>query len=174
MAKGVVSVILLKARRGLGPVGSLVSVAPGYARNFLIPTGSALLATKDNLVIFEKHRDEALRENQLKLAESKQLAEKFVGRSVVIIRPSGGDGRLFGSVTTKQIAASLAEQGISIDPQSIVLKEGGIKSIGCYNVDVVLHADIVAHFKVIVARSLIEAEPFIRGHENHHTEHIEE
>lgn len=160
--KGGANVILLRARKGLGSVGSIVTVAPGYARNCLIPCGSALLATKSNLELFEKKKDQALRENQLKLTESKLLSEKFLGRSVVLIRPASGDGRLFGSITTKQIAEGLKSSGITIDHQSILLRQG-IRSIGCYQVEAVLHADIIVTFKVVVSRSMIEAEPFIKN-----------
>ncbi|MBW8005471.1 MAG: 50S ribosomal protein L9 [candidate division NC10 bacterium] len=140
-------VILIQEVPHLGQVGDQVDVARGYARNFLIPRKWAVEATSSNLRALEQIKAQARqREDRLK-QEAETIAERVRGVTLTIARPVGEQDRLFGSVTSSDIAELLAQQGIHLDRKKIAL-EGPIKALGTYAVPVRLYRDTVAEIQV--------------------------
>jgi len=144
-------VILLKDVVSLGKTGEKVNVAPGYARNYLIPKKLALKATKDSLKKLEeiKLRDEKAKDKDKLNAEA--LKEKIEVLTLTLRKTAGEEDKLFGSVTSSDIAASLSAEGIDVDKRKIVIDES-IKRIGEYTVLVKLFSEITATLKIEVAR----------------------
>lgn len=144
-------VILRNAIDKLGHPGDIVSVSPGYARNFLLPRGLAYQATPGNLkrIAAEKSRLEAL-ENERKAA-AEAVAEKLAEVSVTFAARVGEEGKLFGSVTTADIAHQLEAQGFKFEKRQIELNEP-IKALGMYKVPIRLHADVHPEIKVWVIK----------------------
>lgn len=143
-------VILLEKVINLGTLGDVVKVKDGYARNFLIPQGKAKRATPGNLAEFEKRRAdlEKVQAEALSAAQAKGAA--IDGTTVQIARKAGVDGRLFGSVSTHDIAEALEQQGHSVERASIRLPQGPLKAVGDYDVSISLHTDVLANIKVSV------------------------
>lgn len=144
-------VILRNAVDKLGHPGDIVSVSPGYARNFLIPRGFAYEATVGNRkrIALEKSRLEAL-ENE-RIAAAQAIADKLAEVSVTFAARVGEEGKLFGSVTTADIAQQLEAQGFKIEKRQIELNEP-IKTLGVYRVGIRLHADVHPEIKVWVIK----------------------
>ncbi|OVE73610.1 50S ribosomal protein L9 [bacterium B13(2017)] len=144
-------VILEKTIPKLGLIGAIVKVADGYARNFLLPKKLAIMATKHNVAMVEK-RIKAIRAKELQEQQAFQsLAEKLEGVSVNIEVKASEDGKLFGSVSNKEIAESLKEKGFDIDKKSIDLEEH-IKYLGVYTIALKLHHLVQTEIKVWVIR----------------------
>ena len=144
-------IILLEKVVNLGNLGDVVKVKDGYARNFLIPTGRAKRATPANLAEFETRRVELERVAGEKLVAAQAAAEKINGLTVQIVRKAGVDGRLFGSVTTADIAEALAANGhAEIEKSAVRMPNGPIKVIGDSTVSVALHTDVVVEITVSV------------------------
>ncbi|HHV62849.1 MAG TPA: 50S ribosomal protein L9 [Firmicutes bacterium] len=143
-------VILTQDVKSLGKQGQTVEVAEGYARNYLFPRGLAIEASKSNLKVLEE-RNEALRRKEARLAEeARRIAEKLEVATITISARSGEEGRLFGSVTAKDIADSIKRTlGIDVDKRKIDLPEP-IKVTGSYKVPVKLHQDVGCSIKVEV------------------------
>jgi large subunit ribosomal protein L9 len=144
-------VILRQDFEALGEAGKTFTVKDGYARNFLIPRGIAYEATDRNLRMFEqdKHRLEARKSREKRLAEAVQT--KLDGVSVTATVPVGEEDRVFGSVTTQDIAELLVAKGFEIDKRKILLTEP-IKALGFYEVPVKLHSEVQAVIKVWVVK----------------------
>jgi len=144
-------VILRNAIDKLGHPGDIVSVSPGYARNFLLPRGLAYQATPGNLkrIAAEKNRLEAL-ENERKAA-AQAIADKLAEVSVTFAARVGEEGKLFGSVTSSDIAHQLEAQGFKIEKRQIELNEP-IKALGMYKVAIKLHADVHPEIKVWIIK----------------------
>jgi len=134
---------------GLGRAGEVVKVRPGYGRNYLIPRGLALAATRGNMAQLEHQKRLIAAELARVLAEHKAMAQKLKGVSVSIARKKGDAGKLFGSVSTKDIAEALANQNITIDRKLIKLDEP-FKAIGTYEVPVRFSGDITETIRVNV------------------------
>jgi large subunit ribosomal protein L9 len=143
-------VILMERVVNLGGLGDVVKVKDGYARNFLIPQGKAKRATPANLAEFEKRRAELEKAQAEALAAAQSRAEKLEGATVQVTRKAGVDGRLFGSVTTIDIAEALQALGHEVERSMIRLPQGPIKSAGEYHIDVAPHSDVLAHITVAV------------------------
>lgn len=142
-------VILTEDVPHLGNMGDVVEVKPGYGRNYLIPKGLAVQASRSNRAEFDHLLKQIeFRREQLR-ASAMDVASALDGMSVTIAKKAGDDDRLFGSVTNRDIEAALAAQGQTVDRRRIVLKEP-IKTLGIYEVPVKLHADVVAMTKVWV------------------------
>ena len=142
-------VVLREHVEHLGERGEIVSVAPGYARNYLLPKGLALEATPGNLkTIGHQHRIWAVR-GAKELAEAEALAERVGQLTLVVTKKAGETGTLFGSVTTAEIAQLLAVEGDKVDRRRIV-SEQAIKSVGSFEVPVKLHSKVTAHVKLEV------------------------
>ncbi len=144
-------VILLEKVANLGDLGDVVRVRDGYARNFLIPQRIARRATDAALQEFEARRAELEKVQAEKLATAKSVGEKLSGYALTMLEKAGVDGRLFGSVTSMDIAAALAKNGFdSVTKGQIRLPEGALKAVGEYPVTVVLHPDVVVDINVVV------------------------
>ncbi len=155
-------VILLERIGRLGQMGDVVNVKDGYARNFLLPQGKALRATKDNMTDFESRRVQ-LEANTLELKkEAEAVAEKLNGKQFISIRQSGDTGQLYGSVSTRDIADVVKEGGFTIDRRQVVL-ERPIKTLGVHELKVALHPEVLVKIAINVARSQDEADRQARG-----------
>lgn len=142
-------IVLLKDIEKLGSFGSVVSVAPGYARNYLLPRKHALPATDSNIKFAEKERQlRQLRDNRAQMA-AEVLAEKIQELSCTIAKQVGENDRIFGSVTAIDIVKSLKVEGIEVDKKDILLKNP-IKALGIYDVPVKLHSNVTTTLKVWV------------------------
>jgi len=150
-------VILLERIHKLGQMGEVVKVRNGFGRNYLIPQGKALNATKAAMADFEKRRVQLEARNLELKAEAQKLAASVDGRSVVQIRQAGEAGNLFGSVSARDIAAALTADGVSIDHHQIRLDQP-IKTSGLHPVIVALHPEVEVTVTVNVARTAEEAE----------------
>jgi len=160
-----IELILMQRVEKLGQMGERVRVKPGYARNFLLPQGKAIRATKENLERFSQQRAQLEAQNLKRREEAERIAERVAGLSVVLIRQAGESGSLYGSVSARDIAdACKAEGGLKIE-RSQVLLEQPIKTLGLTNVRVELHPEVHITVVVNVARSPEEAERQARGEE---------
>ncbi len=144
-------VILTKDVKGLGKAGELVKVSDGHARNLLFPKGMAKEATEGNVRDLEKAKAINEEKRQKDLAEAKALAEK-IGASEVSIKTKGGEGgRLFGSITSKDIADAIEQQlKMNVDKKKIVL-DNPIKTTGQFTVDIKVYPEVVGKLKVNVS-----------------------
>jgi len=143
-------VILEKDVKGVGKAGDVVKVSDGYARNMLLPKGLAKEATEGNIRNLEKQKAIQEANRQKELAAARALAERMGQIKVTIVTKSGEGGRLFGSITTKDIAEALEKQhNISIDKRKFVL-ENPLKHTGDYEIDVKLYPEVTAKLKVTV------------------------
>jgi len=155
-------VILLERIGRLGQMGDVVTVKDGFARNFLLPQGKALRATDANRKRFERERAQLeARDLELK-TEAKAVSGKLDGQSFIVIRQAGDTGQLYGSVSTRDIAAAITEGGFSIERHQVLL-DRPIKTLGMHALRIALHAEVVPHVTINVARSPDEAERQARG-----------
>ena len=143
-------IILLDKVVNLGNLGEVVKVKDGYARNFLIPSGRARRATASAMKEFEAKRAELEKAAAAKLAESQAHGEKLAGSTVKLTQKAGVDGRLFGSVTTADIAQEVSKQGFVVNKSQIRLPNGLIKTTGDHPVSVALHTDVTVEITVTV------------------------
>ena len=156
------AVILLERVAKLGRMGEVVRVKDGFARNYLLPKGTALRATEANKSKFEGMKEERKPQSLGRKGEAGQLAAKVDGKSLFVIRQASETGQLFGSVSTRDIATLISTEGAVINRTAIELN-APIKSIGQYKVPLELHQDVETSVTVIVARSEAEAERIGRG-----------
>ncbi len=156
-------VILLERVEKLGRMGDVVTVKDGYARNFLLPQGKALRATKANLEYFEKQREELERKNAEARAAAEKDAEKMEGAKLTLIRAAGEAGQLYGSVSTRDIANAVSEELAVAVVRNQVILDKPIKMIGLHDVTVRLHPEVTVTVTVNVARTEEEAELQAKG-----------
>lgn len=143
-------VILLKKVENLGSLGSIVSVRPGYARNYLIPQGKAKMATKANLEAFEARRAQLEAEAEAALAAAQARREQLAELVLTIKAVAGNEGKLFGSVSNAEIAEAIRAAGIEIERREIRMPQGAIRHLGEFEIGIHLHAEVDATVKVIV------------------------
>ncbi|HSA67421.1 MAG TPA: 50S ribosomal protein L9 [Methyloceanibacter sp.] len=155
-------VILLERIGRLGQMGDVVTVKDGFARNFLLPHGKALRATKANRERFEKERAQLEARNLELKSEAEAVAAKLQGQSFIVLRQAGDSGQLYGSVATRDIAAVVSEGGFSIERRQVLL-DRPIKTLGLHDVRIGLHAEVEPHVTINVARSPDEAARQARG-----------
>lgn len=155
-------VILLQRIGRLGQMGDVVKVKDGFARNFLLPQGKALRATKDNQAEFEKRRVQLEANNLEQRKEAEAVAAKLEGKVFVTIRQAGDTGQLYGSVSTRDIAEAATAGGFTLDRRQVVL-ETPIKTLGLHPMKVALHPEVICKISINVARSADEAERQSRG-----------
>ena len=144
-------VILREDVPNLGQPGAIVNVKPGYARNYLIPQGLASLATSRNIKMMEHQLKVIQSQIDAARAEAEQVKARLADLSVTVSKPAGANEKLFGSVTTREIEAALAEENVMIDRRRIVIAEP-IKSLGVYTVQLKLHGGELADLKVWVVK----------------------
>jgi len=155
-------VILLERVGRLGQMGDVVNVKDGYARNFLLPKGKALRATKENMEEFQKRRVQLEARNLELKKEAEAVAEKLNGKAFTTIRQAGDTGQLYGSVSTRDIADLVREGGFTVDRTQVVL-DRAIKTLGLHDVKIRLHPEVEVKVVLNVARSEEEAERQARG-----------
>jgi large subunit ribosomal protein L9 len=155
-------VILLERVAKIGQMGEVVRVKDGFARNYLLPKGKALRATKDNKARFEGMKVELEARNMELRGDAEKIAKKVDGQNVIVLRQAGESGQLYGSVTTRDIASLLEEGGLAVNRSQIVLNTP-IKTIGIHKVPVSLHPEVEVSITVTVARSADEAQRVARG-----------
>lgn len=144
-------IILLDKVANLGGLGDNVAVKSGYARNFLFPQGKAVPATKANIEKFEARRAELEAKLASDLAASNDRAAKLAALGEVTIASKAGDeGKLFGSVGTRDIADAITEAGVKVSKAEVKLPTGTLRETGEYEIDVQLHAEVTATVKVVV------------------------
>src|SRR5690554_1058622 len=137
-------IILLEKIVNLGGLGDSVSVRSGYARNFLLPQGKAVPATKANLEAFEARRAELEADAAAKLAEANKRKEQIEALELSIAVKAGDEGKMFGSLTNRDIADLVVAADVEIDKSEIRLPEGPIRALGAFEIDVQLHAEVTA------------------------------
>lgn len=144
-------IILLENIHNLGELGDVVDVRAGYGRNFLIPQRKALPATKANLAEVEARRAELERIAAEQLTQDKARGEKLQEAVVTIGSKAGDEGRLFGSIGTRDIADAITEQtGVEVERAEVQLPEGSIRSVGEFDIDLILHAEVTVAIKLLV------------------------
>jgi large subunit ribosomal protein L9 len=135
-------VILLEEVQNLGNLGDQVKVKSGYARNYLIPYGRAVIASKENRAAFEARQAELERVHAEALAKARERADKMDGVSVQLVRKVGEEDKLFGSVSTRDIAEAMQEAGHDLQKSEIHLAAGPLKDVGDHEIAVTLHPEI--------------------------------
>ena len=155
-------VILLERIGKLGQMGDVVRVKDGFARNFLLPQGKALRATKDNRSKFEGMKAQLEASNLELKKDADVVAAKLNGKSFIVVRQASDVGQLFGSVSARDIAALATEGGFTVDRNQIQLQLP-IKTIGLHTVPVALHPEVEVTITINVARNAEEAERQARG-----------
>lgn len=156
-------IILLERVENLGGIGDVVSVKPGYARNFLLPRGKALRANDANKAKFEANRERIEKENAEKRSGAEVDSKKLNGAKIVLIRAASDAGHLYGSVAARDIAEALTEaNGIAVHKNQVVLNTP-IKALGIHKVRVALHPEVSIEIEANVARSSDEADLQAQG-----------
>jgi large subunit ribosomal protein L9 len=150
-------VILLERIEKLGQMGDVVSVKPGYARNFLLPQAKALRATTENSKHFEDQRAQLEANNLEKRAEAEKVGKKLDGLAIIVVRQAGESGQLYGSVNARDIADQVIDGGFTITRQQVELAQP-IKALGLYDVQITLHPEVSVNVAANVARSKEEAK----------------
>ena len=144
-------VILLDKIVHLGNVGEQVNVKSGFARNFLIPQGKAVMATKANIEYFETRRAELEAKAAAALAEAQARAAQLTAlESVTIASKAGDEGRLFGSITTRDVAEAVVRAGVEIVKSEVRMPTGLIRTLGDHEVKFQLHGEVFATLNVII------------------------
>ena len=155
-------VILLERVAKLGQMGEVVRVKDGFARNFLLPQGKALRATKDNRVKFDSMKIELETRNLEAKGEAEKVGAKLDGKSFTVLRQAAETGGLYGSVSPRDLAVLMTEEGYKVERSQIAL-HAPIKTIGLHKVPVSLHPELEVTVTVAVARNADEAERLRRG-----------
>lgn len=151
-------VILLERVEKLGKMGDVVSVKPGYARNFLLPQNKALRASKENVAYFEAQKKTIAAQYDQNKADAEKLVKKLDGVKVSLIRAASESGQLYGSVTSRDIANEITAQAkVDVD-RSMVNLNDNFKMIGLFDVNIVLHPEVIVPVTINIARSPEEAE----------------
>jgi large subunit ribosomal protein L9 len=143
-------IILLESIDRLGVLGDMVNVRPGFARNYLLPMGKAKLATPENIAEIAIHRAELEKHQATVLAAAKARAKQLEGLEISISAKSGGEGKLFGSITNANITDAINEKGIELEKSEIRMPEGPIRLAGDYDIDLHLHTEVNATIKLTV------------------------
>jgi len=146
-------IILLQKISKLGNMGDTVQVKQGFGRNFLIPSGKALRATKENKEFFEKTKAKLLEENKEAIEKAEKLRTEVDSLKLVVVRSASDTGILYGSVTTRDISNLIADNGITLSRKQIVLDKP-IKELGIYDVSIIFHPEVESKIKLRVVRSL--------------------
>lgn len=150
-------VILTEKVKALGTIGEIVNVSAGYARNFLFPRKLAILADEKNSNVLKDKQKALAKKIAAEKAEAEAQKKKIDGITIELIKKVGANGRLFGAVTTQEIAKELEKQGVSVE-RRLISVDGSIKALGTYDVKVKLFHDVTATFKLKVAIDAAMAE----------------
>ena len=142
--------ILLQKVQNLGDLGDKVQVRPGYGRNYLVPQGKAVPATKENVALFEARRAELEEAAAKRLSRAESRREQLENITLEISANASDEGKLYGSVGPREITMALEERGIEIEKSEVAMGDGPIQEVGEYDVLVQLHADVELEIKVVV------------------------
>ncbi|WP_111746319.1 50S ribosomal protein L9 [Salinisphaera orenii] len=145
-------VILLQKVRNLGDLGDTADVKPGFGRNYLIPRGIALPATKANIETFEQRKSELKKASDDRRHQAELRADQLRGREFVIAMRASDEGKLFGSVGPQEIASKITEESASVDAREVLLTEGNLRLTGEYTANLELHADVETEVTIVVAQ----------------------
>ena len=143
-------VILLENLGKMGNLGDKVNVKAGYGRNYLVPYGKAVPATKENLANFEARRAELEKAAVESKGGADARAQALEGKEITISANAGEEGKLFGSIGTREIAEALAAADLEVDKNEVRMPEGAIRQVGEYAIDIQLHTEVTATIKVSV------------------------
>lgn len=143
-------VILLEKVGRLGGIGDQVAVKAGFGRNFLLPQGKAIPATKDNVAQFEVRRAELEAAAAEKLSTAEARAAKLAEVNVTIAANAGDEGKLFGSIGTRDIADAITAAGVEVSKSEVKLPQGALREVGEYEIDVQVHAEVTQTIKLSV------------------------
>ena len=146
-------VILLQKINKLGNIGDTVEVKPGFGRNYLIPSGKALRATKENKETFESTKAKLLEKNKDEIEKAEKIRADVESLNLIIVRSASDTGILYGSVTTRDIANLIGENGITLSRRHIALDKP-IKELGLFDMSIILHPEVESKIKLKVVRSL--------------------
>ena len=144
-------VILLETIGKLGDLGDKVNVSSGYGRNFLIPKKKAVPATAANLEAFEEKRAELEKNAEAKLEDAKRRGEQVADLVLNLTAKAGEEGKLFGSITVRDIADACLSNGVGIEKSEIKLPDGPLRNTGEFEVGVQVHPDLIVKMKIIVS-----------------------
>ena len=148
---------MLERIEKLGQMGDVVNVKAGFARNYLLPQNKALRKTKQNLTRFESQRAQLEAENLTKKTEAEKIADKLKGMKITILRAAGETGQLYGSVTSRDIAETVTESGVSINRNQVILNRA-LKVLGLEPIRISLHPEVSVEVIANIARNKDEAE----------------
>ena len=146
-------IILLQKISKLGNMGDTVQVKQGFGRNFLIPSGMALRATKENKEFFEETKAKLLEDNKEAIEKAEKIRVEVEGLKLSVVRSASDTGILFGSVTTRDISNLISEQGVVLSRKQIALDKP-IKELGTYDISIILHPEVESKIKIRVVRSI--------------------
>lgn len=149
-------VILTERIQKLGNIGDVVSVKDGFARNFLLPRKKAVRASESAKKQFEADRARIEAESAAKKVEAEKVGKTLDGKVVIVVRQAGDSGQLYGSVTSRDVAAALTKEGFGVARQQVVINTV-IKELGLHDAEVHLHGDVVVNVRINVALSVEEA-----------------
>jgi large subunit ribosomal protein L9 len=144
-------IILLEKIPNLGGLGDKVSVKPGYGRNYLIPQGKAVVANAEKIEQFEQRRAELEKKAADTLAAAQSRSATISALKVTITHKAGDEGRLYGSIGTRDIAEAVTAAGVAVEKSEVRLPMGPIRHIGDYEIGIELHGDVVAILPLTVA-----------------------
>lgn len=144
-------VILLDKVGKMGGLGDQVKVKAGYGRNYLIPQGKAVPATAENVAAFESRRKELEAQAQQRLNEATARAEQLAAVSINLSMMAGDEGKLFGSIGTRDLAEAITAAGVSVDKSEVKLPDGALRQTGEYQVDIQVHPEVLATVAVTIS-----------------------
>lgn len=166
-------VILVKPVKKLGQIGQIVSAKKGFVRNWLIPQGIAIRATEENRKLIETKKQELEEKNLKAKTEAETIAKNIDQKVLIFIRQSAEDGKLFGSVNSKEIAGELSKIASHNIFSSTISIDAPLKLLGIHEVEVILHPEVNCKITVAIARSQTEAQDSLRAHKSQNTEILE-
>jgi large subunit ribosomal protein L9 len=143
-------VILLDKVGKMGGLGDQVKVKSGYGRNYLIPHGKAVAATAENIAAFESRRQELEAQAQQRLAEANARAEQLAALAIHLSMMAGDEGKLFGSIGTRDLAEAMTAAGVPVDKSEVKLPDGALRQTGEYQVDIQVHPEVLASVTVTI------------------------
>ncbi|WP_163558559.1 50S ribosomal protein L9 [Halomonas sp. NO4] len=143
-------VILLDKIGKLGGLGDQVTVKPGYGRNYLVPYGLAVPATKDNIAAFEAQRAELEAQAAERKAEAESRAAQLADIELSLVAKAGDEGKLFGSIGPRDLAEAISSAGIDVAKSEVRMPDGPLRATGEYDIDLHLHAEVDATVRVVV------------------------
>ena len=153
------NVILPEHIHKLGDLGDTVKVRAGYGRNYLLPQGKALPANEANRAVFQERKAELVRKAEESINAAKLRAEGINGKRLTITARAADEGKLYGSITPNDVVAAAAEAGIELLKAEIDMPEGPIRTVGTYELEIMLHSEVTANLSVeIVEETAVGAE----------------